>query len=374
MLKAKNFINSLQSLGIDFFTGVPDSLMSEFSKSLHFDFNDKNHIISTNEGSALGICMGYSLGTGRTPLIYMQNSGLGNIINPYTSLLNSDVYNIPFVLLVGWRGEPGFKDEPQHQFQGKITLKLLELLQIDYKVIDTNTTLEEIHEYLSINIKTNNPSALVVRKDTFEKDQRKFQNNKNLPTRKKALEAIVKKFSTETIFISTTGKLSRELYQFRVDQDLGEDDFYTVGGMGHASAISFGLAKTLSNKNIVCLDGDGSILMHMGHQGIIGTEKMKNFFHIVFNNSAHESVGGQPNVYNSIDRKKLFSSFGYENIFTFNNLKDLTDSSFDTNNGPTYIEIEVQNYSESNLPRPKNSPIENKENFIKKVNSESSNS
>ena len=188
MINAKTFINELNKVGIEFYTGVPDSLMSEFSKSLHFDFDDKNHVIATNEGSALAMCMGYNLATNKIPLIYMQNSGLGNFVNPYTSLLHKDIYNIPFILLVGWRGEPGLQDEPQHIFQGKITLDLLKLLDIDYIIIDNNTDLESITEKIRESVNSHYPLALVVRKNTFEKDERVFENNNSLPKRNEALK------------------------------------------------------------------------------------------------------------------------------------------------------------------------------------------
>ena len=238
MINAKTFINELNKVGIEFYTGVPDSLMSEFSKSLHFDFDDKNHVIATNEGSALAMCMGYNLATNKIPLIYMQNSGLGNFVNPYTSLLHKDIYNIPFILLVGWRGEPGLQDEPQHIFQGKITLNLLKLLDIDYIIIDKSTDLESIAKKIRESINSHYPLALVVRKNTFEKDERVFENNNSLPKRNEALKKILDLFDEKTLYISTTGKLSRELYEIRKNSEQTPNDLYVVGGMGHASSIA----------------------------------------------------------------------------------------------------------------------------------------
>ena len=368
MIKAKNFIYELKRLNVDFFSGVPDSLMSEFSKSLHFDFNDENHIISTNEGSALGMCMGYNIATEKVPLIYMQNSGLGNFINPYTSLLYEDIYKIPFLLLIGWRGEPDSVDEPQHQFQGKITLQLLKLLEIKFLVIDSESNFDEIFQTINSSISKKEPLALVVKKGTFEKDDRFFEKSEHLETRKNALSKVVNNFSKETLFISTTGKLSRELYELRKNNNQEHNDLYVVGGMGHASAISTGILYGIRNKTVVCLDGDGAVLMHMGNLGILGNSGMKNFVHIIFNNSAHESVGGQPTIYNLIDSKNLYKSLGYKEVFLIEDLEDLDDLEMLNLTGPALIEIKVQNSSDLNLMRPDKTPLENKNSFIKKIN------
>ena len=367
MINAKIFIEELKKLDINFFCGVPDSLMSEFSKSLHFDFSDENHIISTNEGSALGACMGYNLATQKVPLIYMQNSGFGNFINPYTSLLHKDVYNIPFVLLIGWRGEPGIPDEPQHKFQGKITLQLLDLLEIKYFIIDKDSTINEITDCLKVSIADHKPLALVVKRGAFEKDKRTFTNEDSSPLRKDAISKILNKFSNDTIFVSTTGKLSRELYELRKESNLNCDDLYVVGGMGHASAISHGILQNINKNKVVCLDGDGAVLMHMGNLGILGNSESKNFIHIVFNNSSHESVGGQPNIYKKLNTEKLFESFGYKEVLTFENLDALDKIDLEGIVGPALVEIKVQNTSDKNLLRPEKSPEENKEIFIDKL-------
>ena len=373
MINAKTFINELNKIGIEFYTGVPDSLMSEFSKSLHFDFDNKNHVIATNEGSALAMCMGFNLATNKIPLIYMQNSGLGNFVNPYTSLLHKDIYNIPFILLVGWRGEPGVKDEPQHIFQGKITLELLKLLEIKYIIIDENTNLEILIKEIKENIDSQYPLALVIRKNTFEKDDRAFESNNSLPKRNEALEKILNLFDEKTLYISTTGKLSRELYEIRKISNKTPNDLYVVGGMGHASSIAYGINQNLNENQVVCLDGDGSLLMHMGSLGIIGQSNMKNFIHVIFNNSSHESVGGQPNIYSQIDSNGLAKSLGYKNVLIVKNIEEFYH--IDTKNfaGPTFIEVKVQNSSDRNLLRPDKTPEENKKNFMEKVHNDPTN-
>ena len=373
MINAKTFINELNKAGIEFYTGVPDSLMSEFSKSLHFDFDDKNHVIATNEGSALAMCMGYNLATNKIPLIYMQNSGLGNFVNPYTSLLHKDIYNIPFILLVGWRGEPGLQDEPQHIFQGKITLDLLKLLDIDYIIIDNNTDLESITKKIRESINSHYPLALVVRKSTFEKDERVFENNNSLPKRNEALKKILELFDEKTLYISTTGKLSRELYEIRKNSEQTPNDLYVVGGMGHASSIAYGINQNLNENKVVCLDGDGSLLMHMGSLGIIGQSNMKNFIHVIFNNSSHESVGGQPNIYDQIDSNGLAKSLGYKSVLIVKNYEEFDHINIENFDGPTFIEVKVQNSSDKNLLRPDKTPEENKRNFMEKINNDPTN-
>lgn len=368
MINASKLIVELKKIGVDFFSGVPDSLMSDFSKSLHFDYKNENHIIATSEGSALGLGMGHNLATGKVPLIYMQNSGLGNFINPYTSLLHSSVYNIPFVLLLGWRGEIGVSDEPQHAFQGKITLDLLELLEINFIVIDSDTTIEEIINKTKKYITDGKVFAIVVRKGTFEKDGRSFDTLDYLPKRKEALKKIVSIFTKETLFISTTGKLSRELYEIRKNSKEECNDLYVVGGMGHASAISAGMLNKVKEKTIVCLDGDGSVLMHMGNLATLTNIKTKNFFHIIFNNSAHESVGGQPTIYNMLNTKKLYSGLGYKKVIEVENLEDIDQLSVLNTESPVLIQINIQNSSDKNLMRPDKSPQENKLSFVRKIN------
>ena len=368
MIDSKNFIEKLQNLGIDFFCGVPDSLMSEFSKSLHFDFHDNNHIIASNEGSALSIGMGYNLSTQKIPLIYLQNSGLGNIVNPYVSLLHKEIYNIPFVLLIGWRGEPNKPDEPQHKVQGRITEDLLKLLEIDYIYFDEKSILEEIIGQIETYTTKKKPLAILVKKDSFKNDSRVFENDQSLSTRSGALKKIIGFFGSKAIYLSTTGKLSRELYSLRQIEEEVNNDLYVIGGMGHASSIALGILESEKKKNIVCLDGDGSLLMHMGQLSLIADKKYKNFYHILFNNSSHESVGGQPNLYSKINSDQLFKSFGYETIIGINSIEELDKLKLEKINGPAYIDIKVQNFSSSSLPRPSDEIQKYKDLFIEKLN------
>lgn len=366
MIKACCFIKNLIDNDFESFYGVPDSLLSSFSKSLYFDYNNVDNFITANEGSALSMAMGYNLSTNKTAVVYMQNSGLGNIINPYSSLLNEDIYNIPFLLIVGWRGEPGIKDEPQHLFQGKKTLEQLKLLNIKYSILDSKTDIDKVIEIARKENSINKPYSFVVKKDFFQKDERVFPERNINMSRKEALKKIVSLIKKDSLLISTTGKLSRELYEYRFNENERKEDLYLVGGMGHAFSVAFSVAYQLPNKEIYCLDGDGSFIMHMGSIGLNSQYPLKNFTHIVFNNSSHESVGGQQNYFDKIDVENLTTSLGYKSYRKIIDLEKLDDSIFDEEK-PLFIDIHINNKSDSNLMRPDSNPEENKKNFINKI-------
>ncbi len=365
-MKAKNFIQQLFDIGYERYFGVPDSLLSSLSKSLDFDFDKIANLIASNEGSALSMAMGYNLSTNKFPVIYLQNSGIGNLINPYNSLLNENIYKIPFLLLIGWRGEPGVQDEPQHIFQGKTTLDQLELMDIEYSIIANDDDYKEALIKLQKNNSRNKPYAFVIKKQFFSEDKRLFNERNTDLKRKDALKAVLKTFGEKTIYVSTTGKLSRELYEYRKDTDSNNDDLYLVGGMGHTFSIAFSIAYENPEKLIVCLDGDGSILMHLGSIGLLSKYSLKNFVHIAFNNSSHQSVGGQPNYFDSLDIKNLFMSLGYKSYFNFKDVSEIQNFDLKSEK-PVFINIEVNNYSDPNLIRPSSTPLENKKNFIKKL-------
>tara|TARA_B100000902_G_scaffold308864_1_gene298148 strand:- start:625 stop:1731 length:1107 start_codon:yes stop_codon:yes gene_type:complete len=366
MIKASDFIKNLIDNEFESFYGVPDSLLSSFSKSLYFDYNYVDNFITANEGSALSMAMGYNLSTKKAAVVYMQNSGLGNIINPYSSLLNENIYNIPFLLIVGWRGEPGITDEPQHIFQGKKTLEQLELLDIKYSILDSNTDIDKVVALARKENLNNKPYSFVVKKDFFQKDERVFPERKTSTSRKEALKKIVSLIKKDSVLISTTGKLSRELYEYRFNENERNDDLYLVGGMGHTFSVAFSVAYQLPNKDIYCLDGDGSIIMHMGSMGLNNLYSLKNFTHIVFNNSSHESVGGQQNYFDNIDVENLTTSLGYKSYRKILDIDKLDDSIFEEEK-PLFIDVHINNKSDSDLMRPKSSPEENKKNFIKKL-------
>lgn len=368
MINCKNFYDLLIKKEIDFFTGVPDSSLKDFCA--YITDNSENHIITANEGGAIALAAGYHLATGKIGLIYMQNAGQGNATNPLVSLADPDVYNIPMLLVIGWRGEPEKKDEPQHVKQGKITLSLLDTLGIPYGILpDSIEDAEKSLETAFDSIKTRNaPYALVVKKGIFEPYdlQNKIKTSYEL-SREDAIKLIVDQLDSRDIIISTTGKTSRELFEYR--KKLGHDhsrDFLTVGSMGHSSQIALGIALSKPDRQVYCFDGDGAVIMHMGSLAIIGSQSPKNFRHIIFNNGAHDSVGGQPTVGFDIDFVGIAKACGYKLALraeTKDGIKEKMNL-LKSNDGPGLLEIRINKGARSDLGRPTTTPKENKEAFM----------
>lgn len=363
MIDPRKFVEILIKKGINFFTGVPDSLLKDFCAYL--TETSGSHIIAANEGGAIALAAGYQIASGNIPLVYMQNSGIGNSINPILSLADQKVYSIPMILLIGWRGEPGIKDEPQHISQGEVTLDLVKALRIQCVELSDieSVMLEQIEtcvKYLKIN---NCPYAFIVRKNLFKPyNAKKILQFTDFIPREEAIKTCVSILSNEDVVVSTTGMISRELYEYRDFLSQGHNkDFLTVGSMGHASQIALGIALDKKKLNICCFDGDGSILMHMGSLAIIGNVKPKNFVHIIFNNGAHDSVGGQPTVCLNIDLPKIAIACGYKNAVSVISPAEFIEhyDSFKFD-GPSLIEFKVKKGARSDLGRPKFSPLENK--------------
>ena len=369
MIKAYNFLKLLNEYNINFFTGVPDSKLQSFCDKLMEEYSiSDSHIIAANEGNAVAIAAGYNLATGNYPCVYLQNSGIGNIVNPTASLLNEKIYSIPVLFIIGWRGEPNVKDEPQHAFQGEITLKLLKDLNIEYVVLDNEVNYDIIknalNKFKSI-LDNGKQAAFVIRDGVFEKEKLFDYKNNNDLIREKAIEKIVE-YSKDDIIVSTTGKISRELFEIRENKKLGhEKDFLTVGSMGHSSMIAFSIALQKKERRIWCLDGDGALLMHLGALAIIGSRKPNNFLHIVLNNEAHESVGGMPTAVDKINLTEIAKNMGYEFVKSVNSLEELDNVLKSLTNVLTFIEIKVSIFSRKDLMRPNISPLDNKNNFIK---------
>ena len=372
MIEAAYFYNKLVEKGVGFFSGVPDSLLKDFCAYIT-DYADKhNHIIAVNEGAAVGLASGYHLATGRLPLVYMQNSGIGNAVNPLLSLADSDVYRIPLVLVIGWRGEPGVHDEPQHVKQGKVTRSLLESMGIPYAVLEktedaVNSQIETCFKTIA---ETNAPYAFVIRKDTFAPyTLQKKEEHSAIMTREEAIEEIAA--CRAGIIVSTTGMISRELYELRDKTASGhERDFLTVGSMGHASSIALSIALQKPQLQVTCLDGDGAALMHMGSFAAIGTQKPRNYCHIVLNNSAHDSVGGQPTIAPFIDMPAIARACGYTKVYQAKTKEELKKILAEKHEGLTFIEVKVKKGARKDLGRPKTTPIENKEAFMDFINYE----
>lgn len=371
-MKIKTFIKHLHDVQIHTVAGVPDSLLSGFCDYLLQEASDEfAHYTPANEGAAIAIGAGSYMASGKPSLVYMQNSGIGNTINPIASLTHKDVYNIPMLLLIGWRGEPGFHDEPQHVYQGKITCKLCEDMEIPYRIIDEHTddnTLEGIFEEVKEAFANLQSFALIVRKGTFVKESSSAYKNTFTMKREDAIAQIIKHIKDEDIIVSTTGKISREVYE-QCDIIKGNHNqcFLTVGSMGHASMIAFALAKENEHRRVICLDGDGAALMHMGALAFLGTQKPANLVHIILNNAAHESVGGMPTGAPEVSYAKVANACGYpyaKQIVDEVALPEMLEDAYQTNH-LALLEIMVQLGSRSDLGRPKETPQVNKENFMK---------
>lgn len=373
MIEVKAFYDELLENGIDFFTGVPDSLLKSFCAYIKDNVSSDKNIVAANEGNAIGLAAGYHLGTRKIGVVYMQNSGIGNAVNPLASLADKLVYSIPMLLVIGWRGEPERQDEPQHKKQGLITVETLELLGIKYEVLDETKNNDEMKvaikkasKHMSEN---NEPYALVIKKDTFE--EYKLKNNIITDfemTREEAIETIINNMNSEAVIVSTTGMASRELFELREKyNDKHNRDFLTVGSMGHASQIALGISLSNKDRDVYCIDGDGALLMHLGGLAIIGNQEPVNFRHILINNGAHDSVGGQETVGLKIDALAIAKACGYKECYSCSSKEELIKLSKEITNieGPVLLEVKVKKGARKDLGRPKATPIENKEAFMK---------
>ncbi|MDA3850446.1 MAG: phosphonopyruvate decarboxylase [Spirochaetaceae bacterium] len=376
MIRCVDFYNELIENKIDFFCGVPDSLLKNICAYIKDHTDEQHHIITANEGSAIALASGYFMGSSKPALVYMQNSGIGNAVNPLVSLCDKSIYAIPMILMIGWRGEPGVKDEPQHLKQGEITPALLETLQIPYSIIGPAT--QNIEKILSNAVeqtkRDSHPFALLVKKDSFDsyKLAREPYSKSNL-SREEAIALTTESFGDQAFFIATTGKISRELYEYREQADKTHDsDFLTVGSMGHASSIALGINLSQPQKKVICFDGDGAMLMHLGNAAVNGVYSNENFFHVVFNNQAHESVGGQPTIAGEIDLCGIASNCRYLKSYKIESREELISQlpMINKEKGPIFVEILVQCGSRDDLGRPNKTPKEQKIAYIKKVQSQ----
>ncbi len=371
MVSCKYFYQSLLDRGISYFTGVPDSLLKDICAYITDHTQADRNIIAANEGGAMALACGYHLSSGQIGLVYMQNAGLGNAVNPLVSLLDREVYNIPALILVGWRGEPGKNDEPQHIKQGRITQQLIATLEIPYRILpDTDEEAEQaLDEAVDEIRRTNIPYVLLVRKGTFNKYVQQNTSEELFPlTREGSLQMVLEGISDDSVVISTTGMASREIFEHRAAHHQGHHkDFLTVGSMGHASQIALGIAIAKPEKKIYCIDGDGAVIMHMGALAIIGNYQPENFRHIVINNGAHDSVGGQLTAGFNIDIPKIAESCGYKTIYTAATTEEVIArlAKLDSNKGPSILEIKVMCGARKDLGRPTTTPIENKTALMK---------
>ena len=358
-------------IGSDFYTGVPDSQLKALCNYLMdtYGIDPKHHVIAANEGNCAALAAGYHLATGKVPVVYMQNSGEGNIINPVASLLNDKVYAIPVVFIIGWRGEPGIHDEPQHIYQGEVTLKLLEDMDIASFVIGKETTEEEteakMEEFKSL-LAAGKNVAFVIRKGALTDAPKVEYRNDNTMLREEVIRHIVKA-SGEDPVIATTGKAGRELFEIRTANDQSHKfDFLSVGSMGHCSSIALGVAVNKPEQRIWCIDGDGAVLMHMGSLAVLGANKPKNLIHVVINNGAHETVGGMPTVAGQLNLAAVAKACGYPSAICVDSFEALDEEleAAKVRNELSLIEVKCAIGSREDLGRPTTTALENKQNFM----------
>ena len=373
---AKDFINII---GASFFAGVPDSQLRALADyvTMTCGASGDRHRICADEGGACALAAGHYLATGDVPLVYLQNSGIGHIINPVASLMNEKVYAIPCIFVVGWRGEPGEHDEPQHIFQGERSEAMLEAAGITVKIIGKDTTADELERMmgeLRPLLDRGKQVAFLVRKDALTNEKIKYKNG-NTMRRETILEILTQKMAehkaTDDIIVSTTGKASRELFEIRERRgETHEKDFLTVGSMGHASMIALGIATEKKHRRVWIIDGDGAALMHMGAMAIIGTSGANNIVHLVINNGAHESVGGMPTAAGEINLPAVADACGYTKTYTADDEGALSSAldeimSSGNINGRIFIEAKAAIGARDDLGRPTTTPIQNKDSFMK---------
>ena len=368
MIDPKQLFEALCQRDVGFYAGVPDSLLANFCAYVVDNGGRHAHLTTANEGNAVALAIGFHLATGKVAVVYMQNSGLGNAINPLTSLADSEVYGVPMLLIVGWRGEPGFKDEPQHIKQGGITLEQLNLLNVPTWILDADSDVEQVlNAAFSEMVLRNAPVALVVRHNTFSKYQ-SLQTIKALSelSREDALRRLLELCDPRDLLVSTTGKTSRELFELRAQRGEVQNDFLMVGGMGHTASVALGVAIGQPQRRVICLDGDGSLLMHMGAMPVISTFGPDRFLHVLLNNGTHESVGGQVTSAMDIDFAQLSHAVGYKG-YAFANCRASLDSAWANlacSTGPVLLELKIRSGSRDDLGRPSSTAKQNKVAFM----------
>jgi phosphonopyruvate decarboxylase len=371
MIDSEQFYTALTERGVGFYAGVPDSLLANFCAYVDDHGGRDRHLITANEGNAVALAMGYHMATGKVAAVYMQNSGLGNAVNPLTSLADPAVYKVPMLLVIGWRGEPGFKDEPQHVKQGEVTIEQLQVLGVPHFILEAGSDVAAVLDAAFAAMKqTNAPVALVVRKDTFAK----YKSQRGGPKvsdlgREQALGRLLDLCQPQDLVVSTTGKTSREVFELRQARGEKQRDFLTVGGMGHTSSIALGVAIGQPDRRVVCLDGDGSLLMHMGSMPVVAQYQPTKFMHVLLNNGAHESVGGQATASATIDYEKLAAAVGYKGYAVASSLDDLATAwnRLQGISGPVLLEVRIKCGSRDDLGRPTSTAEQNKLAFMESV-------
>ncbi len=371
MIKTADFVSELKQNGAGLFAGVPDSLLKSFSAYLE---GEDNHVICANEGAAVALAGGHYMTTGSPAVVYMQNSGFGNAVNPLLSLASPEVYGLPMVLLIGWRGEPGKHDEPQHVVQGRLMTKMLDTLEIPYVVIGPDTAnwellVEQAFAQTGVGemrAGRQGPSAIVCQAGIFDSLSVKGVDSKLSLTRENAIQVILSESHERDVFVVTTGMASREVFEQReIQKQLHDSDFLTVGSMGHSNQIALAIARTKRDRTVYCIEGDGALIMHMGSLAICGTSRCENFRHIVLNNAAHDSVGGQPTVGFDVDFTAIALACNYKFSRAVDDERQLRDALIALNSakGPAFLEVRVRKGARADLGRPTKPLVDMRDQF-----------
>lgn len=372
MIQPEAFFHTLKQHQIEMYFGVPDSLLANLCAYVEDVQPAHQHRITANEGNALAMAAGYHLASGKVAAVYLQNSGLGNLVNPLTSLTDAEVYKIPALLIIGWRGEPDVKDEPQHIKQGRITPALLDLLSVPYLILDATSNYQQQLQQAILQIQQHqSPVALLVRNGAFANySSAQISPVASAMKREEALIAVLANLTGDEAVIATTGKTSREVFELRKQRGEAQRDFLTVGAMGHTSSIALGVAMAQPQRSVVCIDGDGSMLMHLGAMAIIGSVAPANFLHLVLNNQSHESVGGQPTVAGEINIGALATSLNYKNYFKASTASEVASAIQHTKQltGPVLLEVLIARGSRDDLGRPDSTAEQNKAVFMRHIN------
>ncbi|TVR36347.1 MAG: phosphonopyruvate decarboxylase [Nitriliruptor sp.] len=372
MIDPAQFVDDLVGAGVTLYTGVPDSLLKAFGTHVMATVPRDQHVIAANEGGAVAIALGHHLRTGELALVYLQNSGFGNLVNPLLSLADPGVYGVPMLVLVGWRGQPGVKDEPQHVTQGRVMTDLLDAMGLPWAVLPAEEHAASAAVAVAAQIATerSTPYLLLVEKDTFaaaEVGRAASAVAVDLASREEALVATVEALGDDVIIVSTTGMLSRELFEYRERSGSdGRRDFLTVGGMGHASAIALGIALREPDREVWCLDGDGALLMHLGGLAVIADHAPARYHHVMFNNGVHDSVGGQPTSITRVDVAAAALALGYRAAATTDDLSALPGLLADhrERGGPSLIDLRVRPGNRDGIGRPTRTPVQSKQVFM----------
>jgi phosphonopyruvate decarboxylase len=370
MIKPEDFVAHCADQGVTFYTGVPDSLLKQLNAHILHALPRERHVIAANEGASVGIAIGHYLRTGRPAAVYLQNSGFGNLVNPLLSLADPDVYGVPMLIIIGWRGQTGVKDEPQHVKQGRVMEPLLDAAGVPWAVLprDAGEAEQCVKNAIATAVERSCPYVLMVEKDTFAEPAAKPASvPSDLPSREEALTALVEAVGDDAVIVSTTGMLSRELFEYRVRTGTdGERDFLTVGGMGHASSIALGVAMSEPEREVWCFDGDGALLMHMGSAAVIADHAPATYFHVVFNNGVHDSVGGQPTSIDKVDVAAAALAMGYRHAASTSDLATLPEqvAALRAHGGPSLLELRVRPGNRPDIGRPTRSPRESKRAFM----------